>query len=209
MTLHDILKVNGLAEDAITKIFAAMKENSIFTAGEENLDVRYKKLKGDNDSNVAKLAEANTLIEQLKATNSGNEALQAKITDYEGTIANLNKQLEQTKIDNAIQVALLSEKALDVDYLTYKLKEKGEIKLDEKGNIKGWDNMLSGLKTQFPTQFENGKRKEVKDNPLPTDDDNKETVSKEDFSKMGYKERLELLKNNPEQYEKLTGKENN
>lgn len=60
---------------------------------------------------------------------------------------------------SAIKVALLSEKAVDVDYLTYKLneklKEKGEtLELDENDNIKGWNEKLSGLKTQFPKMFE-------------------------------------------------------
>lgn len=48
---------------------------------------------------------------------------------------------------------------MDVDYLTYKLneklKEKGEtLELDENDNIKGWNEKLSGLKTQFPKMFE-------------------------------------------------------
>ena len=55
----------------------------------------------------------------------------------------------------------MSEKAIDVDYLTFKLneklKEKGEtLELDENDNIKGWSDKLSGLKTQFPTMFESG-----------------------------------------------------
>ena len=67
--------------------------------------------------------------------------------------------MKETKIRSAIKVALLSEKAVDVDYLTYKLneklKEKGEtLELDENDNIKGWNDKLAGLKTQFPTMFE-------------------------------------------------------
>ena len=60
---------------------------------------------------------------------------------------------------SALKVALLSEKALDIDYLTFKvnekMKEQGKtLELDENENIKGWDDVISGLKTQFPTQFE-------------------------------------------------------
>ena len=54
---------------------------------------------------------------------------------------------------------LEEEKAVDIDYLTFKvnekLKEQGKtLELDENDNIKGWDEVVSGLKTQFPTQFD-------------------------------------------------------
>lgn len=107
----------------------------------------------------SELTTANGLIEDLKKGTKGNEELQGKITTYETQVADLQKQLQETKVKSAIKVALLSEKAVDVDYLTFKLNEKmnenGEsLELDENGNIKGWNDKLSGLKTQFPTMFE-------------------------------------------------------
>ncbi len=49
--------------------------------------------------------------------------MQSKINDYEATVENLQKQLAETKLKSAVKVALMSEKAVDVDYLTYKLNE--------------------------------------------------------------------------------------
>lgn len=107
------------------------------------------------------LTSANDLIAQLKKDTKGNEDLQGKITQYEQQNAQLQVELQETKLKSAIKVALMSEKAVDVDYLTFKLneklKEKGEtLELDENDNIKGWSDKLSGLKTQFPTMFESG-----------------------------------------------------
>lgn len=107
------------------------------------------------------LTSANDLIAQLKKDTKGNEDLQGKITQYEKDNAQLQAELQETKLRSAIKVALLSEKAVDVDYLTFKLneklKEKGEtLELDENDNIKGWSDKLSDLKTQFPTMFESG-----------------------------------------------------
>nr|DAE62567.1 MAG TPA: minor structural protein [Caudoviricetes sp.] len=107
------------------------------------------------------LTSANDLIAQLKKDTKGNEDLQGKITQYEQQNAQLQAELQETKLKSAIKVALMSEKAIDVDYLTFKLneklKEKGEtLELDENDNIKGWSDKLSGLKTQFPTMFESG-----------------------------------------------------
>lgn len=107
----------------------------------------------------SELAEANKLIAELKKGTKGNEELQGKIAAYDKQVADLQAELQETKIKSAIKVALLSEHAVDVDYLTYKLnenlKDKGEtLELDENDNIKGWDDKLSGLKVQFPTMFE-------------------------------------------------------
>lgn len=125
------------------------------------------------------LSAANELIAQLKKGTKGDEELQGKITTYETQVQELQEQLQATKVKAAIKVALLSEKAVDVDYLTYKLNEKlkesGEkLELDENDNIKGWDSKLDSLKTQFPTMFskaaDDGGFKRLDDGKLPEGD---------------------------------------
>ena len=169
MNLIEIMKAKGISEDIIQAVQEDMKTNKVFTASEENLDIRYGKLKTDHDSKLAELAEANNLIAELKKNNKGNEGLLQKITDYEAQAAQLQAELQKTKIDAAIKVELLSSKALDVDYLTFKLKEKGELELDENGKIKGWDDKIAALKTQFPTQFETPGGKKYEEHKLPED----------------------------------------
>lgn len=153
MTLQEILKANGLNDEQIEKVVGDMKSNKIFTANEENLDIRYGKLKGDHENLTKQHSEATALIEQLKKDNKGNEDLQGKVSGYESTIADLQRENEQLKIDSALKVALLEAKVQDVDYLTFKIKEKGEVVLDDNGKIKGIDDTLAALKTQFPNQF--------------------------------------------------------
>lgn len=170
MTLEEILKSQGLNDEQVTAIVGEMKQNKIFTASEENLDVRYGKLKADHEGSVAELEKANGLIAELQKTNKGNEELQDQINAYDEQIKELRDEVEKTKIDAAIKVGLLAEKALDVDYLTFKLREKGdELELDEQGNIKGWSDKVAGLKTQFPTQFESAANggKKIDENKLP------------------------------------------
>lgn len=203
MTLAELLKSKGIEEEAIKGILEEMKTNKIFTASEENLDVRYGKLKTDHDGKLAELTEAQNLIAELKKSNKGNEGLQQKITDYESQVEKLQAELEQTKLESAIKVELLSAKALDVDYLTFKLREKGELKLDESGKIQGWDDKLAGLKTQFPTQFETAAQKKILEQRLPDDKGDGSSVTKESFAKMGYQDRLKLYNENPEAYAEL------
>lgn len=206
MTLQEILKSKGVSDEVIETVLSDMKSNKIYTASEENLDVRYGKLKGDHDNQTKQLEEANALIAELKKSNKGNDALQTKVAEYEQQIATLNEELKQTKIENAIKVGLLSEKAIDVDYLTFKLKEKGEIELDENDHIKGWDDKIAGLKTQFPTQFTAGGKEQTIENKLPKNTD-PNTVTKEQFGKMSYQERLKIYNEDRELYNELSKKE--
>lgn len=117
----------------------------------------------------SELDAANGLIEELKKGTKGNEELQGKVSAHETQVADLQKQLAQTQLDSAIKVALLAAKANDVDYMTFKLKEKGDLELDDKGQVKGIDDMISGLKTQFPNQFEvdGGTGGKIDPQPLP------------------------------------------
>lgn len=164
------------------------------------------------DGQKSELEQANNLIAELKKGTKGNEELQGKITTYEGQVAELQKQLQETKLKAAVKVALLSEKAVDVDYLTFKLneklKEKGEtLELDENENIKGWDSQLAGLKVQFPSMFEAGQKKIIETNKLPDMQDTGAGLTQEQFDKMGYQSRLKLKQEQPDVYAKMTGKE--
>lgn len=157
------------------------------------------------------IGNANKLIEELKKASKGDEGMQQKISTYETENARLQKELEETKVNSAIKVALLEAHAVDTDYMTYKiktaLKEKNEeLKLDDEGHIKGWDNMLTDLKTQFPTQFtassgsDDGKRNII-ENKLP-DPTNKDTgLTREDILKKTYAERAKIAQETPEIYE--------
>lgn len=130
-------------------------------SGEYVSKLKFDALQAALDGKDTELTSANDLIAKLKKDTKGNEDLQGKIANYEADNQKLQEQLQETKLKSAIKVALLSEKAVDVDYLTFKLneklKEKGEtLELDENDTIKGWDSHLEGLKTQFPNMFESG-----------------------------------------------------
>lgn len=165
---------------------------------------KYDALQAKLDGQATELGKANNLIAQLKKDTKGNEELQGKITTYEGQVADLQKQLADTKMKSAVKVALLEAKASDIDYLTYKLneklKEKGEtLELDDNENIKGWDAQLDGLKTQFPNMFEAGQKKQIEPNKLPSGNGSN-GYTKSELLKKSYKERAELYEKDPEAF---------
>jgi hypothetical protein len=201
MTLQEILKAKGLDDEAIESVIGEMKQNKIFTTTHENMDVRYPKLKADHDSLTAQHGESTKLIEQLKSGTKDNEALQGKVSSYESTIATLQEQLKQTQIESAAKMALIGAKCTDVEYALFKLKEKGELELDEHGQIKGMDDKLAGLKTQLPSHFESStNQKQIDPHKLPNPNQDKDTMSKAEFLRKPYAERATFAKENPEAY---------
>lgn len=188
MTISEILKAQGLDDKTVQAVLDAMKTNKIFTASEENLDIRYGKLKTQHEGTAQQLTEAQALIEQMKQATKGQEGLQSKVAEYETKIAQMQKELEETKLDAALKFELQANKAIDPDYMIFKLKEKGDLTLDENGKIKGWDDKLAGLKTQFPAQFEANGKKKLIENKLPNDphEHDDEPTSLEEALKMAY-----------------------
>lgn len=129
---------------------------------------KYTALETDNGSIAEQLKTAQELISELKKNTGGDEKLQGKITEYETTINTLQGQLKQEKLDSAVKIALLEADCKDVDYITFKLKEKGELSLDDAGKVKGMEDKLAALKTQYPDQFTSSETRKVEENRLPS-----------------------------------------
>lgn len=181
--------------------FADLSEGGYVAKG------KYDDLQTDLTGKSSELEKANQLIEQLKSEAGKDTGLQEKITAYEAEIEQLKAENTRLKMENALKFALKEAGADDVDYLVFKAKEKGKIELDDNGKVKGVDDLIAALKTQHPSQFaagDNGKgRKTIEQNNLPGSDGEK-TITKEKFLQMGYSERLQFKKDNPEQYKSFT-----
>lgn len=192
-------EVNGNEPDKLKHVrYADLSEGEYVGRG------KHEALQAKFDSQSQELVTANELIAELKKGTKGNEELQGKITGYETQVAQLQQELKETKIKSAVKVALLAEKALDVDYLAYKLETQlkadgKQLELDDAENIKGWKDLLSGLKTQFPTQFEGVGDKKYKDGALPNGSGGSE-VTLEQFRKMGVEERTKFKAENETLY---------
>lgn len=176
-------------------------------SGEYVSKAKYTTLDAENQTNASKLTEANNLIAQLQKAAKGDETLQGQVTAYQTKVQELETELVQTKIDAAIKVGLLAESAVDVDYLTYKLKEKGEkLELDEQGNIKGWAAKVAALKTQLPGQFTT-KGKGGFEGFRPMDKSGQQQqqqgMTKAELLKKPYAEQLKFYNENPEGYNEI------
>ena len=173
---------------------------------------KYSTLEAENQTNATKLAEANKLIAQLQKAAKGDEALQGQVTAYQTRVQALETELAQTKLENEMRMGLLAAgaKTDDIDYLMFKLKQQGELALDENGKIKGWDEKLSTIKTQQPKYFDTAGDggdgyQPVDGSGLPKGNPNA-TPTKEQFLQMPLDERMQLKKSNENLYRQYANK---
>ena len=201
MTLKEILLANGIDNAVIEKIASEMKANKIYTASEENLDIRYGKLKNEHTALTQQTTDLQAQIaqfEQLKVQ------LTAQAEEASKKIAEMQAENAKIREDNALERALIEAKVQDVDYMKYKLKEKHPdgFKLDANGKIESINTVLDDLKVQFPNQFAKTEKK-IEEKKLEKSDDSSTGITSEQFTKMNYHERAKLFKENPEQYAEL------
>ena len=154
MTLQEMLAAQNLNEEQIAAIEAAMKENKIFTSGEENIDIRYSKLKGEHETKIKELEGAQDLIKQLQDSAKDNENVQTKIKEYEAQIQQLQADAAKAKLDYAIKASLLEKNVNpnSIDYLLFKINQDNkELKLDENDKLQGID--FDEFKTKYASHF--------------------------------------------------------
>ena len=201
MNLKEIMLANGIEEAVISKIASEMKANKIYTASEENLDIRYGKLKNEHTALTQQATDLQSQIaqfEQLKAQ------LTTQAEEANKKIAEMQSENAKIRADYALERALMEAKVQDVDYMKFKIKEKHPdgFKLDENGKIESINTVIDDLKVQFPNQFTKTEKK-IEEKKLEKSDDNNGGISSEQFTKMNYHERAKLFKENPEQYAEL------
>lgn len=204
MNLTEILKANGIDDEVVSKISADMKANKVFTTNEENLDIRYSKLKNEHTASAQTITELQNQIAQFEQLKVQNAVL---VEEANKKLADLQSDNEKLRTDYALERALLEAKVQDVDYVKFKLKEKYPegVKLDENGKIESINSMLDDLKVQIPNQFTNNE-KIVEEKKLEKTDDKQIGITGEQFAKMNYHEKAKLFKENPEQYAELNKK---
>ena len=171
MQFNEILAAQNLTEEQINAITAAMKENKIYTSAEENIDIRYNKLKEEKQAQDGEYAKAKELIKQLQDSAKGNEEIQNKIKEYEAQIEQLKTDAAKTKLDYAIKTGLLERNVNpdSIDYLLFKINQDNkELKLDENDKLQGID--FDELKTKYVSHFkaeDSNASKRLDPNSLP------------------------------------------
>lgn len=154
MTLAEILKAQGLTDEQIVAITGEMTKNKLYTTNEENIDVRYNKLKVERDELKVNLDTANKTIGDLKVANKDNETLQTTIKTHEGTIATMKTDYDNKIRDMSIKSAIQS-KLTDTKYpeLLETKFDKAKLSISEDGTVLGIDEQLTSIKDTYKDLF--------------------------------------------------------
>lgn len=171
--------------------------------------------KGDLQSKEQELATVKEQLEQVNKEIEGFKDLnvdeiKAKAEEYkvklEQSELKAKEELEKIKFEHILENTLQSAKARNIKAVKALLDIEGLTLVD--GKIHGLDERLDKLKQENDYLFEPQEVKEESKDKIPLftrpgDKGKTETLTKEDFNKLGYKERLELSRNQPDLYKQL------
>lgn len=189
--------------DSIMKINGDDIENAKGTAATEikNLQTEVEGLKtqvGDRDKQ----------LETLKASAGDNADLKKQIEDLQTenatAKANHESELNQLKIDFAVEKALTGAKAKNIKAVKA-LLELDDAKLDKDGNVKGLAEQIEKLTSGDDTKFLFEAQKQTKQQqnfkgfqPGASGEQKPGEGEKVDFSKMSYDELTAYMEANPD-----------
>lgn len=193
----EFLKGLGLTEDQIKSVMA---ENGKDVQAEKD---KLSKIETELEGTKTQLKEASTTINDLKKNNINNEELQTKVKEYESTIktqkADYEVKVRNLTLDSAIEKALASSKAKHTDLLSTKI-DREKLVISEDGKVSGLDEQVKGLKESYKDLFE-----EKISGREPAKNGDSILLTKEQFNKMGYQEKLKLYTENKNLYEEMKG----
>ncbi len=209
MTLQELLKSLGIADDIINDIISKLKKEKIEL---------HDNIVNDDDNKWIPKSRLDTVIEQRNEFEVSNKELQKTIQKLQKSVTTseedklliqqLQDQLEQStdkirelKVNSAVKDVALKYKAKDVNDIL-RFLDTNKIDVENVDAIEQEIKTLSETKAYlFGADKLGGRDPHVKD-----DKDTNIGITKEQFAKMTYKERVKLANEKPEVYDKLQNK---
>jgi hypothetical protein len=189
--------------DSVMKINGDDIENAKGTAATE-----IKNLQTEVDGLKTQVGDRDKQLETLKASAGDNADLKKQIEDLQTenatAKANHESELNQLKIDFAVEKALTGAKAKNIKAVKA-LLELNDAKLDKDGNVKGLAEQIEKLTSGDDTKFLFEAQKQTKQQqnfkgfqPGASGGQKPGEGEKVDFSKMSYDELTAYMEANPD-----------
>ena len=208
MKKEDLMKIEGMTDGLAIKI----AEQST-----EELKGYIPKTRFDEVNEAKKNAESlvrerDKQLEDLKKSTGVNEELKKQIEtlqeENKTTKQKYESDIKKMQIDNAVQSALKDAGAKNVKAIMALLKDIDKAELAEDGTVKGLVDQIQELQKSESYLFNVKNNEPSKPSGLtPAGSGSTHipgTITKEQFNRMGYKERNELYNTNKELYDSLT-----
>lgn len=197
MTKEQLQALN-LTEEQINAIIEDYGKNYVSKTQFNEKNDAYKQAKQE-------IENLTTDINNLSEANKANEALQSQIKELQDAAtqreADYNENIKNMKIDTAITKALSKSGAMNETILTG-LLDRTKIAIGEDNTITGIQEQIVALKESDPYLFKQDSIKGV----VPGDATPKtnDGITKEQFNKMSYLDRVQLQESNPDLYSELS-----
>lgn len=167
------------------------------------------KVQGDLDNANAKIKTYETEIANLKSSSKDNEDWKSKFEELDNKLKgieaeNKRKAEDETLTNNIINA--FGDKKFTSDYAKNGLIADIKTELSKEENKgRGITDIMETLTKDKEGIFIKEEQPKVKGAvPGEAKDKDNKGLTKEDFQKMGYMERIELKQNNPEMYKSLS-----
>lgn len=192
MKREDLREI-GLEDDQIDKVLAKVHQ-------ERGSDTnKTDALVAERDDLKTQLAERDA---DLKKSAKDSEELTAELEELKDKYAKqgeeLTEKLAASTLDSAVNEALGNTTARDKGVVK-KLLNYDSIKLNDDGTVTGVDEQLKELQAQQAYLFDNGTKTKGAD---PSGG----STATPEIAKMSYKERVDLMNENPEAYAQAMNK---
>ena len=197
MTKEQLQALN-LTDEQINAIIEDYGKNYVSKTQFNEKNDAYKQAKQEIENLTAD-------INNLSEANKANEALQSQIKELQDAAtqreADYNENIKTLKIDTAITKALSKSGAMNETILTG-LLDRTKIAIGEDNTITGIQEQINALKESDPYLFKQDSIKGV----VPGDATPKtnDGITKEQFNKMSYLDRVQLQETNPDLYSELS-----
>ena len=154
MKREELKKLN-LTDEQIDKVM------SLHGADVENSKSKIDELNKTNESLQSQIAERDKDLKTLKKQAGDNEELTNQYkslqSKYKQDTENLSKELQQTKLNGAVDSALSKAKVRN-SRAAKALLNMDEVKLNDKGEVEGLDDQISSLQKTDGYLFDQGSK---------------------------------------------------
>ena len=157
-----LLKI-GLSNEQMEKIIALHGADieELKAKSDELINSKTEELNKTNESLQSQIAERDKDLKTLKKQAGDNEELSNEFKElqskYKQDTENLTKELQQTKLNSAVDSALGKAKVRN-SKAAKALINMDEVKLNDKGELEGLDDQISSLKKTDGYLFDQGNK---------------------------------------------------
>lgn len=149
MKKEDLIAM-GLTEEQAKKVMDSIDGNFVTKA-------RFNEVNEENKTLKKSVSDRDKQLEDLKKSSGDNAALQQQISDLQKANADQQKahetELNQLKLDNAVEVALSGAKAKNSKAVKAML-DMAKVKIGEDGKLSGFDEQIEALKKSDGWMFD-------------------------------------------------------